>query len=112
MAGIGFELKKLFRKNDGYINLFKSYTISAIVTEGPMFLCILMMMVLRQMLVWENTTIALQESFLIIITYTMTFSMILTNSFMMFQSRYLSDCLYNKEIDKDMRLFKVDRFDK
>lgn len=100
MAGVGFELKKLFRKNDGYVNLFKSYTISAIVIEGPMFLCILMMMVLREMLVWQNTTIALQESFLIIITYTMTFSMIISNSFMMFQSRYISDCIYSKEVDK------------
>lgn len=105
MAGVGFELKKLFRKNDGYVNLFKSYTISAIVTEGPMFLCILMMMILRQMLVWKNTTIALQESFLIIITYTMTFSMILCNSFMMFQSRYISDCIYSKKLDKVLPSF-------
>ena len=36
MAGVGFELKKVFRDNRGLIGSLKGYSVTAVVTEGPM----------------------------------------------------------------------------
>lgn len=43
MAGVGFELKKLFRRRGGYMNALRAYATTAMVTEGPMVLCIVML---------------------------------------------------------------------
>ena len=47
MAGVGFELKKVFRDNRGLIGSLKGYSVTAVVTEGPMILTIVMLASLR-----------------------------------------------------------------
>ena len=37
MAGIGFELKKVFR-GDSIFSVLRGYSLAAVVTEGPMVL--------------------------------------------------------------------------
>lgn len=98
MAGVGFELKKLFKKKGGYFSILKGYSVSAIVTEGPMILCILMLFSIRQMLKAFDTSYAVQEMYLITTTYIMIFSLIFSNTVLMFISRYTSDCLYENRM--------------
>ena len=94
MAGVGFELKKLFRRRGGYMNTLKAYATTAVVTEGPMVLSIVMLFAVRTLLRLWHAGYADQEVFLISTTYIMVFSLILSNTFLMFVSRFISDCIY------------------
>lgn len=96
MAGVGFELKKLFRKKGGYLGTAKAYTVSAIVTEGPMVLSILMMFSIKRLLKLFGAAYGTQEIYLISTTYIMVFSLLFSNTLLMFVSRYISDCIYQK----------------
>ena len=96
MAGVGFELKKLFRQNGGYLNTAKAYAVSAVVTEGPLVLNIVMMVVLKSLMGLFHGGYADQEVFLITSTYIMIFSLMLSNTVLMFVSRYVSDCIYER----------------
>ena len=87
MAGVGFELKKLFRRKGGYMNTLKAYTVTAVVTEGPMVLCMVMLYAVRRLLRLWGAVYGTQEIYLITTTYIMIFSLILSNTFLMFVSR-------------------------
>ena len=89
MAGVGFELKKLFTKKRGYLGAANAYIISAVVTEGPMILCMVMMFALRKIMQVAGASYGSQEIFLITTTYIMIFSLILSNTVLMFASRNL-----------------------
>lgn len=99
MAGVGFELKKLFHKKGGYFNIVKGYCVSAIVTEGPMILCMVMLFAVRRLLKELNTTYATQEMYLITTTYIMIFSLIFSNTVLMFISRFTSNCIYENRLE-------------
>ena len=105
MAGVGFELKKLFRRKGGYINTLKAYATTAVVTEGPMVLCIVMLFAIRTLLRMWNTSFSDQEVYLITTTYIMVFSLILSNSLLMFISRFISDCIYEDNKDQILPSF-------
>ena len=47
MAGIGFELKKVFRGGSIFAVL-RGYSLAAVVTEGPMVLMIVLLLTLQQ----------------------------------------------------------------
>ena len=100
MAGVGFELKKLFRRRGGYINTLKAYAVSAVVTEGPMLLTMLMLFATRRLLRLWGAVYGTQEVYLITTTYIMIFSLILSNTFLMFISRFISDCIYEGHKDR------------
>lgn len=99
MAGVGFELKKLFSKKRGYLGAVNAYIISAIVTEGPMILCMVLLFALRKIMQLAGGTYGTQEMFLITTTYIMIFSLILSNTVLMFASRYISDCIYEERME-------------
>ncbi len=99
MAGVGFELKKLFSKKRGYLGAVNAYIISAIVTEGPMILCMVLLFALRKIMQLAGGTYGTQEIFLITTTYIMIFSLILSNTVLMFASRYISDCIYEERME-------------
>lgn len=94
MAGVGFELKKLFRGRGGYMNTIKAYGITAVVTEGPMVLSIVMLFATRRLLRLWGAVYGTQEVYLITTTYILIFSLLLSNTFLMFVSRFISDCIY------------------
>ena len=56
MAGVGFELKKLFSKKRGYLGAANAYIISAMVTEGPMILCVVQLFALRTIMKMTGAT--------------------------------------------------------
>ena len=76
MAGVGFELKKMFKRKGGFFSVLKGYAVSAMVTEGPMLLCIVMLVGIRLLLKLYGASYAAQEDYLITTTYIMTFSLI------------------------------------
>lgn len=105
MAGVGFELKKMFRKKGGFFSVLKGYAVSAMVTEGPMLLCIIMLFGIRGLLKLFDSSYAVQEDYLITTTYIMTFSLIFSNTVLMFISRFVSNCIYENKIKSIMPSF-------
>lgn len=99
MAGIGFELKRIFRGNKGYFYGIKAYAYSSLVTVGPMLLCMLMMVVMQQLMVIADETYLEKEIFLATSEYAFVFSLLITSGFTMLISRYIADRLYVKEYD-------------
>ena len=92
MAGVGFELKKLFRARTATGHL-KAYTYSTIITAGPFLL--LTGMVLGIQLLFAIADVSSDESALFVasVVYAFVFSQILSSGFTMVLTRYLADCL-------------------
>ncbi len=105
MAGVGFELKKLFRSKDGYLKNLHGFVISAAVTQGPMLLNILMLLLLRFLMRQTGALLLDQEWFLYTVTYATVFSLIFSNSFLMFIDRFVSDCIYKEEKERILPSF-------
>ncbi|OXM86659.1 exopolysaccharide Pel transporter PelG [Paenibacillus rigui] len=104
MAGIGFELKKLFRGN-GIVNYIKAYAFSSMVTVGPMMLCMVMLTVLQFILKERQVSFLERELFLSSIQYAFIFSLLVTSFFTMVISRYLADTFYVKEYERILPSF-------
>lgn len=105
MAGVGYELKKLFRSRGGYLNTLKAYGITAVVTEGPMVLSIVMLFAIRRLLRLWGAVYGTQEVYLITTTYILVFSLIVSNTFLMFISRFISDCIYEDKKEQILPSF-------
>lgn len=95
MAGIGFELKRLFDKS-GLVNKAKAYTYSSLVTIGPMLSCIALISIVQWLLVEYDGSVSFldRELFLACVVYAFTFSYIATNLTTMFITRTISDFIY------------------
>ncbi len=105
MAGVGFELKKLFRRRAGYLSTLKAYATTAAVTEGPMVLGIVMLFTTRMLLRLWHASYSDQEIYLITTTYIMVFSLIISNIFLMLVSRFISDCIYEDRKERILPSF-------
>lgn len=105
MAGVGFELKKLFDQKESYVSTVKGYAATTIVTQGPMFLSILMMLGLKGLLVEEGILYGKQEVFLMTLTYIMLFSIVITSPFLLLITRYISDCIYQHKSNQIIDAF-------
>ena len=92
MAGVGFELKRLFRARTAAGHI-KAYTYSTIITSGPFLL--LTGMVLGIQLLFAIAGVSSDESGLFVasVVYAFVFSQILSSGFTMVLTRYLADCL-------------------
>ena len=92
MAGVGFELKRLFRARTAAGHI-KAYSYSAIVTTGPFVL--LTGMVLAIQMLFQVYDAGLDESavFLGAVVYSFVFSQLLSCGFTIVLTRYLADCL-------------------
>lgn len=105
MAGVGFELKKVFKDNSSLLTTMKGYSVTAVVTEGPMVLTVLLLFLLRFLMRKAGASYRDQEIFLFMITYVMIFSLIFSNTVLMFSDRFISDCIYKNELDKILPSF-------
>ena len=105
MAGVGFELKKLFHRRGGYMNTLGAFATTAAVTEGPMVLCIVMLFATRLLMGLAGTGYGDQETYLITTTYIMIFSLILSNTFLMFVDCFISDCVYEEHKERILPSF-------
>ncbi len=98
MAGIGFQLRKLYEK-EGVIPKLKAHLYSTFVTVGPIILSIIVITflqtILRRVGVDRGRMVELQLT----IMYSFVFSVIVASGYCMLLSRYLSDKFYNNEVE-------------
>lgn len=104
MAGIGFELKKMFAKK-GLLATLRAYGYAGVVCIGPMILGVLLLLGIRIIAGFGNATDFEKELLNSMVTYSLLFSMILTNAFSMVTTRYASDQLYMEAKEKVMPSF-------
>lgn len=92
MAGVGFELKKLFaaRTAAGHI---KAYSYSAIVTAGPFALLTGMVLAVQMLFSRYGVEGEPSQIFVGSVVYAFVFSQIFSGGFTMVLTRYLADCL-------------------
>ena len=98
MAGIGFELKKIYRK-DGISRTLLGAVYSTLVTIGPTILIITVILALYIFLDMTAVDMAERELLSSTILYIFIFSVCLTSPFNSVFSRYLADKFYEEDFD-------------
>ncbi len=96
MAGIGFELRKLLRK-ESYTSLFQAYAYAGIISSGPWILSIIGILAIGMLsvsVVLPNFQIV---QFQISVTYIMVTSLVLTGGVQLAFTRYIADRLFEKK---------------
>ena len=104
MAGIGFELKKLFSKK-GLFAMVRAYGYAGVVCTGPMLLGMVLLLGIRMITKAAGLEVHGQELLNCMITYTLLASLMTTNSLSMLTTRYVADVLYTDEDEKVMPSF-------
>ena len=104
MAGIGFELRKLF-KEEGIVRTVKAFGYSSAMTVGPMLLCIALVLVLKKMMELSGGVRLESELFIATMTYCFIFSIILTSGIAMVLTRFVADKVYEREYGKIITSF-------
>lgn len=99
MAGIGFELKKIFGKKSLFVSI-GGYMYATFVTVGPILVCVSLLLVLRMIMRKMGVSLQQQNLFLASITYSFIFSLVISSAITMMLSRYLSDMIYIEKTDK------------
>ncbi|MFQ9873365.1 MAG: exopolysaccharide Pel transporter PelG, partial [Oscillospiraceae bacterium] len=98
MAGIGFELKKIYKK-DGISRTLTGALYSSIVTVGPTLIVVVTILLLYLFLGMSNVSVTQREVLSSTILYVFIFSVILTAPFNSVFSRYLADKFYVEEFE-------------
>ena len=93
MAGIGFELKKIYGRNTLASNLWGTLY-ATMLTIGPTILSALMMLVLNTLLSRSGLTVLEGRFFISSTTYTFLTALLVTSFFATPVSRYIADCVY------------------
>ncbi len=96
MAGIGFELKKLFRKK-GILNSVKAYGYATVICAGPMLLGVLLLLCIMALCSFADTPKSSRELLICMITYTLLASVTVTSFFSMVVTRYVADMLFEEK---------------
>lgn len=94
LAGIGFELKKMFSKK-GVFPLIKAYGYAGTVCVGPMLLGMFFLIVIGVMTVSFGASEHERELLNSMVTYTLLASMVLAGVLSMVLTRFVADCLYS-----------------
>jgi polysaccharide biosynthesis protein PelG len=98
MAGIGFELKKIYRK-DGISRTLMGAMYSCLITIGPTIIIITVILLLYLFLDMSGVGMAKRELLSSTILYIFIFSVVMTSPFNSVFSRYLADKFYEEEFD-------------
>ena len=101
MAGIGFELKKLFRST-GVFAILKAYGYTGMVTAGPMLLGVFFLLSISYLGRFYGLGKHDQDLLVCMITYGLLSSLLLTSIFSMVTTRYVADMLYQELEDMVM----------
>ena len=87
MAGIGFELKKLFRRK-GMLAGLRAYGYAGIICTGPMLLGVLLQGGLLLLCGWAGAPRAARDLLVCMVTYTLLASLTVTSFFSMPVTRF------------------------
>lgn len=101
MAGIGFELRKLFRQ-EGLVNHIKAYTYSSLTTIGPMVLSMLLIIALQRIMNVRENSYQEWELYIATVAYCFIFSIVLTSGISIVLTRYIADQMYEKKYNRLM----------
>lgn len=93
MAGIGFELKKLFHRK-GLVAMVRAYGYAGVICTGPMLLGILLQFGVLAVSGWWHMPRADRDLLVCMITYTLLASLVLTSFLSMPVTRFLADMLF------------------
>lgn len=104
MAGIGFELKKMFSKK-GLLSALQAYGYAGVVCVGPIILGVALLFGISALAgqagADEHTTRLLNN----MVTYTLLISMVLTNTFSLVTTRFTADQIFINEKNKILASF-------
>ena len=98
MAGIGFELKKLFNSR-GLFASFRAYGYAGVVCTGPMLLGIVLLLGVMYLCDKTGGSRHSRELLVCMITYTLLFSLTVTSFLSMVVTRFIADMLYEEKYD-------------
>ena len=101
MAGIGFELKKLFVGN-GIIRKMRAYAYAAVICSGTMILAILLLLGIQGLAKHFGMTEHLREVMVSTMVHALLLSMVLSSTMQMYLSRYVADMMYQNQLEKVM----------
>ncbi len=96
MAGIGFELRKLL-KRDSYLSLLQTYAYAGIISSGPWILSIFAVIIIGLISVPVVIPAVLVSNFQVCITYLIALSLIYTGLVQLAFTRYSADRIFEKE---------------
>lgn len=96
MAGIGFELKKLFSRK-GLVATVRAYSYAAVVCAGPMLLGFLLLLLCMLMADFSGASRHSRELLVTMLTHALLGSLIVTSLFSMLTTRFCADMLYEKK---------------
>lgn len=96
MAGIGFELKKLFQKK-GVLNTTKAYGYATVICAGPMLLGVILLLGIMALCGWFHVATHTRELLICMITYTLLASVTVSSFFSMVVTRYVADMLFEEK---------------
>ncbi len=99
MAGIGFELKKLFNEK-GMLAKMKAYGYTGVITTGPMLLGFLFLLGVNWVGSYYHLDQHSKELFISMVTYSLFASLLITSATSMVSTRYIADKLYSQQTDK------------
>ncbi|MCX7641643.1 MAG: exopolysaccharide Pel transporter PelG [Elusimicrobiales bacterium] len=96
MAGIGFELKKIFNEKS-FLSIIKVYSYSVILSSGPWIISILTILYigLFKISIYKDFTNVVQ--FQVSITYIIMLSLIFSSPFQLAFSRYTADKIFERK---------------
>jgi len=93
LAGIGFELKKLFSKK-GILQSAKAFGYASVICAGPMLLGVLLLLGIMLLCTLAGVYKSTRELIICMITYTLLASLFTSSFFSMVVTRYTADMLY------------------
>lgn len=93
MAGIGFELKRIF-VNNTISSSVKGFSYAIFVTSGPMIINLIMLSIIARILIDAGASLEQRDLFYASMTYSYIFSLLNVSGIIMIISRYVSDKLY------------------
>lgn len=99
MAGIGFELRKILSKNSLF-SMVEAYGLAGLISSGPWVLSILALLVVGIITVGVVFPTEVIIQFLIIVTYMMAGSLLVSGVFQLLFTRFIADLLFLEKNDR------------
>lgn len=96
MAGIGFELRKILKKNS-LLSMLEAYGLAGLISSGPWVLSILALLTIGLISVGVVFPTYVIVQFLVMVTYLMAGSLIISGLFQLLMTRFISDLLYGED---------------
>jgi uncharacterized membrane protein len=96
LAGIGFELRKLL-KRESLLGILRAYGYAGLISSGPWVLSILGIMLVGILSVGKVSPIIRVQQFLVTVNYIMCGSLVLTGMLQLMFTRFVADRLFQRK---------------